>query len=108
MGCDKSQHNKALTGQRTPKVAPDKAITNRLPPTVVSFATVTNTPAFGDMPYFDATFLPGALTFNLLGHEVELLPRTLKLDLQEQPWINGTNYTLSGPGKYQPRKKSRY
>lgn len=86
----------------------DQAITNRLPPTVVSFATVTNTPAFGEMPYFDATFLPGALTFNLLGHEIELLPRTLKLDLQEQPWLNGTNYTLSGQGRYQPRKKSRY
>lgn len=86
----------------------DKTVTNRLASTVVSFATVTNTPAFGEMPYFDATFLPGALTFNLLGHEIELLPRTLKLDLQEQPWINGTNYTLSGQGKYQPRKKSRY
>ena len=86
----------------------DKTITNRLGPTLVSFATVTNVPPFGDMPYFDATFLPGALTFNLLGHEIELLPRTLKVDLQEMPWVNGTNYTLSGPGKYQPRKKSRY
>lgn len=86
----------------------DKTVTNRLGPTLVRFANVTNTPAFGEMPYFDATFLPGALTFNLLGHEIELLPRTLKLDLQEVPWVNGTNYTLSGQGKYQPRKKSRY
>jgi len=86
----------------------DKTLTNRPPSTLVRFFNTTNTPAFGEMPYFDGTFLPGALTFNLLGHEIELLPRTLKLDLQEQPWINGTNYTLSGHGRYQPRKKSRY
>ncbi len=87
---------------------PDKSVTNRFAPVVVRFAGPTNAPPFGEMPYFDATFLPGALTFNLLGHEIELLPRTLKIDLREVPWVNGTNIDVTGPGKYVPRKKSRY
>jgi hypothetical protein len=33
-------------------------------------------------------FLPGVVTMNLLGHEIELMPRTLVIDKKEVPWIN--------------------
>ena len=31
-------------------------------------------------------FLPGVATMNLLGHEIELMPRTLVVDKKEVPW----------------------
>ena len=31
-------------------------------------------------------FLPGVVTMNLLGHEIELMPRTLVIDKKEIPW----------------------
>ena len=31
-------------------------------------------------------FLPGIVTMNLLGHEIELMPRTLVVDKKEVPW----------------------
>ena len=31
-------------------------------------------------------FLPGVVTMNLLGHEIELMPRTLVIDKKEVPW----------------------
>lgn len=47
--------------------------------------TLTNLP-FGRLIYHDLTFLPGALTFDFFGHEVELLPRTLVVDKKEIAW----------------------
>jgi len=41
---------------------------------------------FGKCIFMDTTFLPGSVTFGLFGHTVELLPRTLIIDNQEQPW----------------------
>jgi hypothetical protein len=29
---------------------------------------------------------PGVVTMNLLGHEIELMPRTLVIDKKEVPW----------------------
>ena len=45
---------------------------------------------FGQCIFMDTTFLPGTLTFRMFGHELELLPRTLVVDHQEQPWRSGT------------------
>lgn len=47
--------------------------------------TVTNLP-FGKVIFHDLTFLPGTLTFDFFGHEVELLPRTLVIDRKEHSW----------------------
>ena len=41
---------------------------------------------FGECIYQDLMFLPGVVTMNLLGHEVELMPRTLVVDKKEVPW----------------------
>ena len=41
---------------------------------------------FGECIYQDLMFLPGVVTMNLLGHEIELMPRTLVVDKKEVPW----------------------
>ena len=41
---------------------------------------------FGECIYQDLMFLPGIVTMNLLGHEIELMPRTLVVDKKEVPW----------------------
>ena len=41
---------------------------------------------FGECIYQDLMFLPGVVTMNLLGHEVELMPRTLVIDKKEISW----------------------
>lgn len=88
----------------------DKALTNRNFSATVRFHDVTNTAPVGELIYFDTRTLPGVLTFNLLGHEVEFMPRTMTVDLEEVAWASGTNIVLTGEGKYVPRpvKKRRY
>jgi len=41
---------------------------------------------FGKCVFMDTTFLPGAVTFELFGHEIELLPRVLIIDHKEHQW----------------------
>ena len=41
---------------------------------------------FGQCVFMDTTFLPGTVTLQLFGHEIELLPRVLVIDRQEHPW----------------------
>jgi len=52
---------------------------------------------FGRCVFMDTTFLPGTVTFQLFGHEIELLPRVLIIDHEEYPWHSDTNIALNGP-----------
>jgi hypothetical protein len=54
---------------------------------------------FGKCLFMDTTFLPGTIVFELFGHEIQLLPRVLTIDKQEQPWRSETTIAL-------PRKPS--
>ncbi len=63
---------------------------------------MTNTP-FGEIAFQDPTFLPGTITFNLWGHGVEFMPRTMVIDQQEVAWRSQTNIVLSGKGKFERR-----
>jgi len=49
---------------------------------------------FGQCIFMDSTFLPGTLTFQLFGHELELLPRVLIIDHEEHPWVSGSTIAL--------------
>jgi hypothetical protein len=49
---------------------------------------------FGKCLFMDTTFLPGTVTFQLFGHEIELLPRALIIDRQEHPWVSDSTLTL--------------
>jgi len=55
----------------------------------VAFDQVKRPVPFGKVIYEDLTFLPGVVTFDLLGHEIELLPRVLIADKKEIPWRSG-------------------
>ena len=50
---------------------------------------------FGNCVFMDTTFLPGTVTLQLFGHEIELLPRVLVLDRQEHQWQSDTAIALS-------------
>jgi hypothetical protein len=50
---------------------------------------------FGKCVFMDTTFQPGTLTFQLFGHEIELLPRVLVLDQQEHAWQSGQIIALN-------------
>jgi hypothetical protein len=49
---------------------------------------------FGKCIFMDTTFLPGTVTFEIFGHEIELLPRVLIIDHQERPWLSNDSITL--------------
>jgi len=49
---------------------------------------------FGNCVFMDTTFLPGTVTFQLFGHEIELLPRVLVIDRQEHSWRPATTIAL--------------
>ena len=57
---------------------------------------------FGELIYEDLRTLPGVVTFNFFGHEVELLPRVLIADKREIPWKSGTAFDLL-PSNKPPR-----
>ena len=68
---------------------------------------------FGKTKFEDLTYLPGSVVFDLFGHEVELLPRTLYFNKKEHPWVRDEVITLKANEKlppemnYDPRKKRR-
>jgi hypothetical protein len=57
---------------------------------------------FGKSKFEDLTFLPGSEAFDFFGHEVELLPRTLYLNKQEQGWTSGKVFELRPEQKLPP------
>lgn len=57
---------------------------------------------FGTLKFEDLTYLPGSVTFDFYGHEVELLPRTLYLNKQEHAWQPGAAFRLKPEEKLPP------
>jgi hypothetical protein len=57
---------------------------------------------FGNCVFMDTTFLPGTVTLQLFGHEIELLHRVLVLDREEHPWQSGASITLLPPAQAAP------
>ena len=49
---------------------------------------------FGKIVFFDTTYLPGTLTLDLFGHEVEFMGRTMVLNFKEHAWQSGEVVTL--------------
>lgn len=61
---------------------------------VIRFDRVERAPGFGRLLFHDLTFLPGVLTFDFFGHEIELLPRVLVVNKREIPWRPGETIDL--------------
>jgi hypothetical protein len=59
---------------------------------------------FGRCLFMDTTFLPGTLTFQMFGHELELLPRVMILDHEERKWISGEIVVLPHQTSQPPAK----
>ena len=57
---------------------------------------------FGKVKFEDLTYLPGTVTFDLFGHEIELLPRTLYINRKAHPWNSNEGITLSSTDKPAP------
>ena len=51
---------------------------------------------FGKCVFMDTTFLPGTIVFDLFGHEIQLIPRTLRIDGKEIPWQSNTTIPVTG------------
>jgi hypothetical protein len=64
---------------------------------------------FGKCVFMDTTFMPGTVTFEMFGHEIELLPRALIIDRQDHPWQPDATIPLPRtqvlPGKLEPRSQ---
>lgn len=56
---------------------------------------------FGKLIFFDTTYLPGTLTLELFGHQIEMMQRTLILNFQEHPWRSKEEITLLPNEKWQ-------
>jgi hypothetical protein len=73
------------------------SVTDYQSPITISFNQPRPVPynvPFGKCVFMDTTFLPGTLTLQFFGHEIELLPRVLVLDRQEHPWRSDEVITL--------------
>ena len=71
----------------------------------------SNTPypaPVGRVIYEDLTFLPGTVTFDLNGHAVELLPRTLIVNGREIPWRSGETLVLQAAERKFPLTPVEY
>lgn len=49
---------------------------------------------FGKCLFMDTTFLPGTVVFEMYGHQIQLIPRVLTIDNEEQPWHSGATIPL--------------
>jgi hypothetical protein len=65
----------------------------------VAFDRPGKTLPFGRVKFDDLTVLPGTVTIEFAGHEIELLPRTLYLNRQSRPWQNRVAITLKPKDK---------
>ncbi len=85
-----SQPALGLSGVRI--VARGERATNA--PGTVRFDQVKRPVPDGRVIYEDLTFLPGVVTFDFHGHEVELLPRSLIVNKRLVPWQSGATVDL--------------
>jgi hypothetical protein len=80
--------------------------------TTVLFDVPQKPVPFGKVKFEDLTYLPGTVTFEFFGHEIELIPRTLYINRKRRPWKSGETITLSAADKPaelpEPRPKKRY
>lgn len=64
-------------------------------PQSVAFDGPQRAVPFGQLVFSDTTYLPGTVTLQCYGHEVELLPRTLIVNRKEVPWRKGLTLKLT-------------
>jgi hypothetical protein len=76
----------------------DTNLNTALAPTNFVFDAPQPTPysvPFGECLFMDTLFLPGAVAFQIHGHEVQLMPRALLIDKREFPWEQRASFIIS-------------
>jgi hypothetical protein len=78
----------------------------------VVFDRVKQPVPFGRVIYEDLTFLPGVVTFDVFGHEIELLPRALIVNKKLVDWQSAMTVELWPTNKpaeppHPPKARSR-
>jgi len=58
--------------------------------------------------FHDLTNLPGTITLDLHGHEIEMLPRTLFINTKEVAWSNNALFILAPTNKIPGLKDRDY
>lgn len=74
-------------------------LTRAVPVSTLRFESPDTLPVlpFGSLVFHDLMYLPGTLTFDFFGHQVELLPRVLIVDRTEHPWVSNRVLEIAGP-----------
>jgi hypothetical protein len=86
-----------LPASTAPGTFPTETSRPNSPITPLLFAQPRSVPyevPFGQCVFLDLSSLPGTVTFELFGHEIQLLPRVLIIDRQEYPWRPDAAITL--------------
>jgi hypothetical protein len=68
-------------------------------PAVVRYDEPLKALPAGRVVFDDLMYLPGTVTFELFGHEIELLPRTLYVNRRPVAWASGQTIELSAADK---------
>ncbi len=71
-------------------------------PVTVRFTEPETQPAFGELRFQDATYLPGTVTLLVFNHEVEFIQRGLALDRKEHAWQPGMTMELAPTNQAPP------
>ena len=71
--------------------------------TLVRFDAPAKAVPFGECIFDDLMYLPGTVTLQVFGHEIELLPRTLIVNKQERPWKSDVTIELTAAEKLPPQ-----
>ncbi|HLX71022.1 MAG TPA: hypothetical protein VKV04_15455 [Verrucomicrobiae bacterium] len=60
---------------------------------------------FGKCVFMDTTFLPGTIVFDLFGHEIQLIPRALRIDGKEIPWQSNATIPVAGTNAMEMQRR---
>jgi hypothetical protein len=75
----------------------------------ITFTKARATPypvPFGQCVFQDLVFLPGTVTLEMFGHEIQLLPRVLTIDKVERSWRSGETIELPTATTNSPSARS--
>lgn len=86
-----------ITGVRL--VFPGETFTNSVETLAFALPEPSRTVPFGRVIYEDLTFLPGVVTFDFFGHEIELVPRMLVVNRKAIPWRSGAEIEVARASK---------
>ncbi|MBI3415059.1 MAG: hypothetical protein HY043_07025 [Verrucomicrobia bacterium] len=89
-----------ITGVRIVFVGERAALTNA--PAEVVFDRPLQPVPFGKVIFEELMWLPGTVTLDLFGHEVQLLPRVLTINRKEFAWRTGAEFRLTATDKLPP------